>query len=92
MPNPPPSPPRQNNFRGIFWMLVCGVFMSAMHASIRHVSAGLHPFEIALFRIIFGLIPLLPWFIKLGWAPLRTKRLGLMMTRGALNVLCMLAP
>ena len=34
---------------------------------------------------------MLPWFIKQGWAPLRTKRLGLMVTRGALNVFCMLA-
>lgn len=86
-----PASPQPNNGRGILWMLVCGLSMSAMHASIRLVSEGLHPFEIAFFRLIFGVIPLLPWFIKLGWAPLRTKRLGLMVTRGALNILCMLA-
>ena len=91
MPAPAPTSPLQNNFRGILWMLLCGLSMSAMHASIRHVSAGLHPFEIAFFRIIFGLIPLLPWFLKMGWAPLKTKRLGLMVTRGVLNIFCMLA-
>ena len=65
--------------------------MSAMHASIRHVSAGLHPFEIAFFRLVFGLLPLLPWFIKLGWSPLRTKRPGMIIFRGVLNLVCMLA-
>ena len=83
--------PQQNNLKGVMWMLVCGISMSAMHSSIRHVSADLHPFEIAFFRLLFGLLPLAPWFIKLGWAPLRTKRLGLMTFRGVLNLVCMLA-
>lgn len=65
--------------------------MSLMHASIRHVSAALHPFEIAFFRLVFGLLPLLPWFIKLGWTPLRTKRPGMIIFRGVLNLACMLA-
>jgi drug/metabolite transporter (DMT)-like permease len=73
------------------WMLLCGLSMSAMHASIRHVSAGLHPFEIAFFRLVFGLLPLLPWFIKLGWSPLKTKRPGMIVFRGVLNLVCMLA-
>ena len=91
MPAPQSSPPRQNNFRGVLWMLLCGLSMSAMHASIRHVSAGLHPFEIAFFRLVFGLLPLLPWFIKLGWSPLKTKRPGMIVFRGVLNLVCMLA-
>ena len=91
MPDPSSSPPRQNNFRGVLWMLLCGLFMSAMHASIRHVSAGLHPFEIAFFRLVFGLLPLVPWFIKLGWSPLKTKRPGMIVFRGVLNLVCMLA-
>ncbi len=72
-------------------MLLCGLAMSAMHASVRHVSGGLHPFEIAFFRLVFGLLPLLPWFIKLGWAPLKTKRPGMIVFRGVLNLVCMLA-
>ena len=71
--------------------MLCGLSMSAMHASIRHVSAGLHPFEIAFFRLVFGLLPLLPWFIKLGWSPLKTKRPGMIVFRGVLNLVCMLA-
>jgi drug/metabolite transporter (DMT)-like permease len=80
-----------NNLRGLMWMLLSGILISGMHGSIRHVSANLHPFEIAFFRLLFGLLPLLPWLIKLGWEPLRTKRLGLLALRGGLNVTCMLA-
>ena len=91
MSDTPASPSGQSNVLGLMWMLVSGILMSGMHASIRHVSAELHPFEIAFFRLLFGLLPLLPWFFKLGWAPLRTSRLGLLTLRGAINVVCMLA-
>ena len=84
-------PPSRNNLRGLMWMLVAGVFATFMHASIRHVSADLHPFEIAFFRLVFGLLPLVPWFIRLGWSPLKTKRAGMIIFRGVLNVICMLA-
>ncbi len=82
---------QQGNLRGLMWMLLSGIMMSCMHASIRHVSADLHPFEIAFFRLLFGLLPLLPWFFKLGLAPLKTNRLDLLTLRGVLNLTCMLA-
>jgi len=82
---------KQSNLRGLMWLLASGIVMSGMHASIRHVSAVLHPFEIAFFRLLFGLLPLLPWFFKLGWAPLKTNRIGMLTLRGALNLTCMLA-
>ncbi len=91
MSDGPSTPPLQSNLRGLLWMLVCGLFMSAMHASIRHVSGGMHPFEIAFFRLVFGLLPLLPWFFKLGLAPLKTKRPGMIIFRGVLNLVCLLA-
>ena len=62
-----------------------------MNICIRLVSESIHPFEIAFFRNLFALLVLVPWFWRLGMAPLKTKRLGLMITRGTLNTLCMLA-
>lgn len=85
------SKPIHNNLKGILWMFAYAALISLMHGSIRHVSAGMHPFEIAFFRNLFGLIAVIPWFIRLGWAPLGTKRLGLLIGRGALNTVCMLA-
>ena len=65
--------------------------MSSMHGLVRFVSGDLHPFEIAFFRLTFGLIVVLPWFVKLGWQPLKTTRPGLQVARGVLNLFCMLA-
>ena len=72
-------------------MLFYAVLISMMHTSIRHVSDDMHPFEIAFFRCVFGLIPLIPFFIRQGFHPLRTKRFPLLMTRGLINIYCMLA-
>ena len=91
MPEQTPAPPPRDNLRGILWMALFTLCMSAMHAAVRHVSGDLHPFEIAFFRLLFGFVIVLPWFIKLGWAPLKTRRFGLMSLRGVLNLTCMMA-
>jgi len=83
-------PQHTDPLKGILWMLLGAVFMSAMHTSIRHTSAGIHPFEIAFFRNVFALLVVLPWLIKQYGAPLRTKRLGMLVVRGALNTFCMM--
>lgn len=91
MPSAFPAPAPADNLKGIMWMLVFALAMGTMHGCIRHVSAGLHPFEIAFFRNVFGLIAVLPWLVRLGLAPLRTAKLGLLTLRGVLNVISMLA-
>ena len=86
-----PQPETDGNAaRGIFWMLVATVFISLMHSSIRHVSAGLHPFEITFFRNLFGLLVVLPWLIRYGLAPFKTRRLNLLGLRALVNVMAML--
>lgn len=79
------------NIRGIAWMVgatVSAVFMIAM---VRHVSAGIHPFEIAFFRQVFGLAVLTPWLLRYGLAPFRTRRIRLHGLRAAFNLVAMLA-
>ncbi len=77
--------------RGIVLMLFSTLAFSSMHALIRHLSAALHPIEIALFRNLFGLIVFLPWFLRYGVAPLYTRRLKLHGLRAVLNVSAMFA-
>lgn len=73
-------------------MVLSTFFFAAMHAMVRHVSTeGLHPFEIAFFRNFFGLIVILPWFIRQGLEPLRTKRFGTHVLRASLNSVAMIA-
>jgi len=71
-------------------MLFYAAVISGMHVGVRLVSEGIPPFEIAFFRNLFGLVAVLPWFFRMGLQPLKTKRIGMLTTRGALNTLCML--
>jgi drug/metabolite transporter (DMT)-like permease len=77
--------------RGIVLMLLSTLGFSVMHALIRLVSAELHPVQIAFFRNLFGLVVFLPWYLRLGFAPLRTRRLKLHVLRAVLNVTAMFA-
>lgn len=62
-----------------------------MHGGVRYLSDQLHPFEIAFFRNLFGILVVIPWFLKFGLAPLRTQRLNLHLLRAGLNIFAMLA-
>ena len=77
--------------RGVGLMFVATFFFSAMHGSIRYVSAAIHPFEIALFRNVFALVVVLPWFYRYGIATLRTQHFGLHALRAMFNIVAMLS-
>jgi drug/metabolite transporter (DMT)-like permease len=77
--------------RGVGLMFVSTFFFAAMHGSIRYVSASIHPFEIALFRNLFALVVVLPWFYRYGIAPLRTQHFGLHALRAVFNIMAMLS-
>ena len=76
--------------RGILLMILATILFSIMHASIKHISSGIHPFEVAFFRNLFGLIVIAPWFIKYGIQPLVTKKIKLHFLRSFFNVIAML--
>ena len=77
--------------RGIVMMVLSTIAFSAMHAIVRHISAELHPIQIAFFRNAFGMLVLLPWLMHSGFALFRTKRLGLHSVRAVMNVIAMFA-
>ena len=79
-----------NALRAIGWVVLSTVLFSIMHAAIRHVSAGLHAFEIAFFRNVFGLLAVAPWLLPHLVDTLRTSRFRLHLTRAALNTVAML--
>ncbi|MFX4220256.1 MAG: DMT family transporter [Thalassobaculum sp.] len=84
------SPLFTGSLAGVLMMAVAAAAFSIMHAGIRHVSADLHPFEIAFFRVFFGFFALAPVFLRQGWAPLRTTKLKLLGIRGVINAGAML--
>ncbi len=67
--------------RGALWITLANMFFTAMAGIIRHVSADIHPFEIAFFRALFGLILMVPWFLRLGVASVRSRRVGMHVCR-----------
>ena len=71
--------------RGLGYMLVSTLAFATLHAIIRHLAQGMHPFEIAFFRFLFGFLVLAPVFLRHGFAPLRTRRLGLHLVRGGVQ-------
>jgi drug/metabolite transporter (DMT)-like permease len=77
--------------KGVLLMLVATLLFAGMHATIREVSASLHPFEIAFFRNLFGLLIVLPWLVRYGAGPLRTQNFRLHLLRVGFNVVAMLS-
>lgn len=76
--------------RAVLYMALAAFAASAMSGAVRHVSEGMHPFEIAFFRNLFGLIVFLPWLLRYGWAPFQTRQWGLHGLRALTNVVAML--
>lgn len=68
------------------WMLVATVAFASMHAFVRHITQELHVFEVVFFRNFFGVVALMPLFLRYGLGPLRTKRLGMLSLRAVLNI------
>jgi drug/metabolite transporter (DMT)-like permease len=85
------APPRDNPLYGVLLMLSATFLFAAMHVAIRHIAAGLHPFEVAFFRTLFGLIFVIPWFVRFGLQPLHTRHFRLHALRGVFNAIAMLA-
>ncbi len=68
----PPS-----TIRGIVLMLTAAATSSIMIACVRYISADLHGFQVAFFRVFFGFIAFLPVLLRYGIEPMRTQRFGL---------------
>lgn len=79
-----------SSLKGVGYMLVATFFAAGMLIAIRHVTLGMHPFEVAFFRAFFGFVVFLPLFMQQGFAPLRTKHLKLHLLRGGLTTLTMM--
>jgi drug/metabolite transporter (DMT)-like permease len=59
--------------RAALWILLSGICAVMMNVLIRVAAQTMHPFEVAFFRCLFGLVLVLPWIIKDGPALLRGR-------------------
>ena len=80
--------------RAVTIMVLGSLVFNLMNAVIRHLSSAgpsaLHPFEIAFFRNVFGLVALTPIFMRQGLEPLKTGQFGKHLLRASINVVSMM--
>ncbi len=72
-------------------MLVATFCFTAMHALIRLTTAEIHPFVVAFYRNLFGLLVLVPILVRAGPGVFRTTKLHLHGARAALQMSAMLS-
>jgi drug/metabolite transporter (DMT)-like permease len=71
-------------------MLASALLFGLMSLTIRLASAEIHPFEIAFFRNLFGLLFALPLLYRAGFSVLKTDRIGLYFIRCVVGLSAML--
>jgi drug/metabolite transporter (DMT)-like permease len=71
-------------------MLAATAVLTCMHATVRHVSDGMHPFQITFFRNLFGLVAILPLAVRAGMASIRSRQPGLQLIRSGFGLAAML--
>ncbi len=76
--------------RGALWMLLAAAAFAAMTALVRVMGESLHPFEIAFWRNLYGLLFMAPWLARMGFGGLKTKRMGAYTLRGIFGLSAML--
>ena len=60
--------------RGTIWILISAVCLTAMAATIRHLSGDVHTFIIAFFRIGIGFVVMAPWMVRTRLQGLKTTK------------------
>lgn len=76
--------------KGLLYMLMATLVLACMHGMVRYLGGDLHPFVIAFYRNLFGLIAILPLVLKAGLSGLRTHHPQLMVLRSLSGVVAML--
>ena len=66
-----PSPP----IRGVLWMIAASLLYASSYVSVRELSDTISHYELVLFRMLFGLVFVLPLLMRIGISGLRTTRL-----------------
>lgn len=69
--------------RAAVWILASAVCLTAMAATIRHLSSEVHTFVIAFFRTGLGLVFMAPWLIRTRLEGLKTDKIPWFIARAA---------
>lgn len=79
------------NVRGMLWMALAGLIFASFMAIVRHVGTTMHPIQAAFLRYALGMAFMLPFFLRLNMADLRSARFGLHAARGVMHAVGVMA-
>jgi drug/metabolite transporter (DMT)-like permease len=80
------------NQRGALWLLLAAATLAAMSGFSKNLGGmGIHAFQIAFFRSVFGLLALLPFILGKNGAPLSTGRPLLYFLRCGIGITSLMA-
>jgi drug/metabolite transporter (DMT)-like permease len=75
--------------RAALWIVLSGICAVMMNVLIRIAAQEMHPFEVAFFRCLFGLVFILPWIVKGGPFLLRSRNRGFFLLRAGVGLVSM---
>ena len=75
--------------RAALWILLSGICSVMMNVLIRVAAQTMHPFEVAFFRCLFGLLLMTPWIITSGPVLWRSRNKGFYLLRAGVGVVSM---
>jgi drug/metabolite transporter (DMT)-like permease len=79
------------NVQGMLWMAVAGLIFASFMAIVRHVGTSMNPIQVAFMRYGLGMAFMLPFFLQVNLADLRSARFGLHAVRGILHAIGVMA-
>ena len=75
--------------RAALWIVLSGICAVMMNVLIRVAAQSMHPFEVAFFRCLFGLLLVLPWIARDGPGLLRSRNAGFYLLRAGVGLVSM---
>lgn len=73
------------NLRGTGWMVLTGLFFIGVTGIVRHLGTDMNPIQAAFIRYGFGLMLMVPFFLRLDTLRLPRRIFGLYVARGLMH-------
>lgn len=73
------------NVQGMFWVALSGLIFSSFMALVRHVGAHMDPIQVSFLRYGFGLLFLVPFFLRVRMAEVVAANWKLHVLRGTMH-------
>lgn len=77
-------------FRGIAIGVLSMALFASVHSSVRELSDTMSAFQIVFWRMLIGVLLMMPWYAWKGFHLLRTKRPGMHVQRAVVNFVGMI--